>query len=440
VTLIRYSHHHEITSKNPVSSAISMASMRRLDVARRIRATSLLMATTTVAVTVALVTNEIMRLPLQRRRKRSGRRKFRTTSISVLRSTSHFTEFEFSACFRMNRRVFRVLLNTLEPYIQCDSEMGRRSSGCAISPSTRLAVALRILAGASYVDVYFAFRVSVATAYANTHYIAGIIQKAFALPGIPFSEETKLASMARAFTQSRRSPLFGCMGALDGILIPIQKPPDHLSPRKYFCRKGYYAIPLQVVCDSSYRFLFLSGRTAGATHDSLAYSVSILHEALANNSLPDGYWIAGDEAYLCSNSLLTPWPSSLAKDDSAKDAFNFYQSSLRIHIEQAFGQLVRRFGLLWKPIQFSIRSVLSLVHACMCIHNLIIDERGSDEANEEMSALVQNEGRGAAEFAEWWSRTTASEGFRGRRRDLERSELRERLTEVLRVRGDTRPQ
>jgi hypothetical protein len=66
---------------------------------------------------------------------------------------------------------------------------------------------------------------------------------------------------------------------------------------------------------------------------------------------------------------------ALTKDDAAKDVFNFYQSWLRIHIEQAFGQLVRRFGLLWKPIQFSIHSVLSLVHACMCIHNLIIDER-----------------------------------------------------------------
>jgi hypothetical protein len=256
------------------------------------------MGTTTIAVVVALVTNEIMRTRLRKRWKRSGRRKFRTTSISVLVSTAHFTKFEFRACFRMNRRVFRVLLNTLEPLFQCDSEMGLRSSGCAISPSTRLTVALRILAGASYVDVYFAFRVGVATAYASTHYIAGIIQKVFALLGIPFNEETKLASMALTFTQSCRSPLFKCIGALDGILIPIQKPPDHLSPRKYFCRKGYYAIPLQVVCDSSYRLLFLSGRAAGATHDSLAYSVSILHEALAKNSLRDGYWIAEDEAYV----------------------------------------------------------------------------------------------------------------------------------------------
>jgi hypothetical protein len=75
----------------------------------------------------------------------------------------------------------------------------------------------------------------------------------------------------------------------------------------------------------------------------------------------------------------------------------------------------------------------------MCIHNLIIDERIYGEENTEMRALLQNEGGGDVEFAESWSRTTANEGFRGRRRDLENSELREQLTEVLRVRGDRRP-
>jgi DDE superfamily endonuclease len=185
----------------------------------------------------------------------------------------------------------------------------------------------------------------------------------------------------------------------------------------------------------------MSGRTAGATHDSLAFSVSALWESLANSSLPDGYWIAGDEAYNCSDSLLTPWPSSVAKTDVAKDAFNFYQSSLRIHIEQAFGQLVRRFGILWKPIQFSIHSVHAIVHACMCIHNFIIDQREVDDNDDgvDTNALVQSSGGGDAEFAEWWSRTAASEESQGRRRDLERSGLREILTEHLKLRGDTRP-
>jgi hypothetical protein len=61
---------------------------------------------------------------------------------------------------------------------------------------------------------------------------------------------------------------------------------------------------------------------------------------------------------------------------------------------------------------------LSIVHACMCINNLTIDERIYDDDNTEMRAFVQNEGGGYVEFAEWGSHTTANEGFRGRRRDL----------------------
>jgi hypothetical protein len=185
----------------------------------------------------------------------------------------------------------------------------------------------------------------------------------------------------------------------------------------------------------------MSGRTAGATLDSLAFSLSVLWEVLENSALPVGYWIAGDEAYTYSDYLLTPWPSSVAKTDVAKDAFNFYQSSLRIHIEQAFGQLVRRFGILSKPIQFSIYSALAIVHACMCIHIFIIYQRNANDNDDcvDSNALVQSSGGGDADFAEWWSRTAASEVIQGLRRDIEPSGLREKFTEHLRLRGDTRP-
>jgi hypothetical protein len=77
----------------------------------------------------------------------------------------------------------------------------------------------------------------------------------------------------------------------------------------------------------------------------------------------------------------------------------------------------------------------------MCIHNFIIDERNANDNDDcvDSNALIQSPGGGDVEFAEWWSRTEASEVIQGRRRDLERSGLREKLTEHLRQRGDTRP-
>lgn len=62
--------------------------------------------------------------------------------------------------------------------------------------------------------------------------------------------------------------------------------------------------------------------------------------------LPGGFWIADDDAYVCSSYMLTPYPGW--NIGQKKDTFNFCQSSCRIHIEQAFGMLVCRWGILWR--------------------------------------------------------------------------------------------
>lgn len=59
-----------------------------------------------------------------------------------------------------------------------------------------------------------------------------------------------------------------------------------------------------------------------------------------------------------------------------KDAYNFYQPSVRINIECAFGMLVHRFGILWKPmpIGFLLLKINVLV-GCLCkLHNFCINE------------------------------------------------------------------
>jgi DDE superfamily endonuclease len=90
--------------------------------------------------------------------------------------------------------------------------------------------------------------------------------------------ENELRRLAIDFTSSRSpySPLHGCVGALDGVLFKISKHADKYPPAKYNCRKGYYALLLQVLVDSRYKVLYVSSKCAGATHDNLAFSVSTL--------------------------------------------------------------------------------------------------------------------------------------------------------------------
>lgn len=51
------------------------------------------------------------------------------------------------------KRIFFYLLNLISPLIQRNEEMGRRSSAASICPRIRLHITLRILAGASYLDL-----------------------------------------------------------------------------------------------------------------------------------------------------------------------------------------------------------------------------------------------------------------------------------------------
>ena len=192
-------------------------------------------------------------------------------------------------------------------------------------------------------DVCQIFNVGNSTAYSILHDTAEVIKKTVRFPKIP-KEEDALHKASRDFKVSRTNfnPLDGCVGALDGICIKLKKPNNESIPPFFYCRKGYYAIPVQAECDSKYTFRSASGLCGGATHGTLANSVSGFMEEVKDGLLGDIFWVAGDEAYLVSECIIVPYPASTLAGD--EDNINFYLSSLisRIHTEQAFGMLTAR--------------------------------------------------------------------------------------------------
>jgi DDE superfamily endonuclease len=328
------------------------------------------------------------------------------------------------------------MIQSLGSLLQRDSLQGIRSSGGYIEPSIRLAVTIRMLAGVSYLDVMLAFRIAKSTVYSVMQETTEAICERWALPGIPFERKGALRRLSIGFTQSRcpPSPLHGCVGALDGVLVKISKPPNSCRPAQFYCRKGFYAIPVQVVCDYRYKILHASMKCAGSTHDRIAFAVSELYARLSSGDLPNVFWIAGDEAYEYNNNVLAPWPSSNL--DDAKDAFNFYQSSLRMHIEQCFGQVVARFGILWRPLKVDTFSFSKIVLSIFLIHNFL-----KDENENAVPSSPQEDRRTRDAFKAWWRISGTETGdTQGRRRDLEKSSMRDELTNLLRSRGDKRPE
>jgi len=97
-----------------------------------------------------------------------------------------------------------------------------------------------------------------------------------------------------------------------------------------------------------------------------------------------GFWLAGDDAYEQSNFMLTPFSTSAALKNmttderkvemNKRDGYNFWQSSLRICIECAFGMLIRRFGIFWRSMTGTLAHSQLIILCCMCLHNVCIDE------------------------------------------------------------------
>lgn len=122
----------------------------------------------------------------------------------------------------------------------------------------------------------------------------------------------------------------------------------------------------------------------------------------------------------------------------AEDAFNFYLSSLRIHVEQAFGIMVARWGILWKPLAFDLHRNTRIICAIMKLHNFCIDEK--DEVlvhGTERNVVMETATR------DWYDRVKQSFGdntrSQGRRCDLEKSMLRRQMVNVVSALGLSRP-
>ena len=138
-----------------------------------------------------------------------------------------------------------------------------------------------------------------------------------------------------------------------------------------------------------------------------------------------------------------------------RDGYNFYQSSLRICIECAFGMLIRRFGIFWRAMTGTLEHTQLIILTAMCLHNVCIDEREGEDAEKAMHIpfnhkdgfrdaprtycdnqnRVQVEGRPVLHDQSDY--TTQSN--QGRRSDLHASKLRDELKERMHLAGMKRP-
>ena len=137
--------------------------------------------------------------------------------------------------------------------------------------------------------------------------------------------------------------------------------------------KNEFAILCMAACDYNRRFLSYDMSMAATTHDSLAHAASTFGKALEAGLLPEPFFINGDNAFNATNYMIIPGGTP------ELDAFDYVQSSSRMPIECAFGMLVRRFGVLWRPINVRFDRRTAMIGCCMRLHNICIDSRIAEE-------------------------------------------------------------
>lgn len=91
----------------------------------------------------------------------------------------------------------------------------------------------------------------------------------------------------------------------------------------------------------------------------------------------------GDCAFQCSQTMITP---------GSDDYFNFEQSSLRINMECAFGQLIRRWEILWCHLEMNFWVKAAVIGCWIHLHNFCISagielEKELSRANRKTEAV-----------------------------------------------------
>ena len=280
---------------------------------------------------------------------------------------------------RMSMESFSTLVEILHPALVRDVIKGN-SRGGIIEPRVRLLIFLRMVAGASYLDLHFITGASRTTIYNIFQQVEDAINRSTD-PRIdnirfPLTEE-ECKRHAKAFQHiSVGDAIVNCVSVLDGFLMKITTPSKKQvgNQKSYF--SGHYAcygLNVQAACDAECRFTYLEVVGPGVLPDREAYKLSALAELVEN--LPPGYVVIGDPAYTPTEHMIPIFFGESAKR-KRNDTFNYFASQCRIRIEMAFGLMTRKFGILQRPYSGRrLRRTKTLMKAIARLHNFVIDER-----------------------------------------------------------------
>lgn len=286
-----------------------------------------------------------------------------------LNAMEKYNEEEFRRRFRLTKRAVFFLYDLigaeLEPLVIRE--------GFTISGMDKILITLRYYATATFhlvtADFYGVSDASVCNIVRIVSDKIAALRDRFIR--MPFTD-AEIEQTKRDFFAVAGMP--ATIGAIDGTLVKIQEVGGAQNKTDFFCRKQFYAVNVQIICDANGNILDIVARWPGSTHDQTILVNSIIFERfLTGTFIRHGRHsiLLGDGGYRSEEFLATPLRATNPLNRRSERLYQRAHIATRNVVERVNGMWKKRFPCLWIGMRFRILdTVLNVIVATAVLHNI----------------------------------------------------------------------
>ena len=182
----------------------------------------------------------------------------------------------------MDRYTFSLLCNRIcqqvgedkflsEEYATANKSRGKKVDPRSLNGEVKVVFSVRLLAGGSYLDLVPQFGVSTTHLYKVFDQFVDQVLQEFDFPLVGWLRQRNweaLEALANAFAEKTGGVFYGPFAAIDGLAVRVRSPTlkEVADPGNYYCRKGFFALNVQAICNKYKRFLWSFPSNKGSTH------------------------------------------------------------------------------------------------------------------------------------------------------------------------------
>jgi hypothetical protein len=220
----------------------------------------------------------------------------------------------------MPQEKFRQLINILKPYFPSKSSIEPNGN---IPIELEISAAVRYFSGGSALDIMQTHGISHSQVFASLGKVVKAINKCPLMKIVFPSDHAEQRRIAAGFQAKNQVGFNNCVGCIDGLHIWIEKPTEKeahsykTGSKAFFCgRKGKFGFNLQAVCDCEGKFLAVWLIHPASSSDFISFLCSKLYLKLNTPGfLSDGLVIFGDNAYVSTDYMVTPYKNVRSAQD-----------------------------------------------------------------------------------------------------------------------------